>query len=313
MDGAAGAEPVAGWGAALGLTLAVLFLSVFSALPLVVLPLAVLLLALPGENRAKQAALGALLAVAVLALPAGELGDVSRGWGLVIGGGFLLASTSRTGWGVFQRALATVVAALGLGLIALALFGGFEQLDTSIREHFAAASALALESFGSQIQNPEAAGQWRSAVERVAHVQWLLFPGVLVMESLAALALASWWAARVRGGDPGLRLRPIREFRFDDQLVWALIVGLFLVVVPLGALLTRVGYNVLFVMVGLYALRGVAVLVFLAGASPSVLTVVFAVVIAIFLYPLALTTTVLVGLGDTWLDVRGRAAAARQG
>lgn len=311
MDGATGEAPAAGWGTAFGLTVAVLFLSVFGALPLVVLPLAILLLALPSEARGKQVALGALLGVAVLALPAGELGDVSRGWGLVIGGGYLLATMFRSAWGVFPRALATVAAALCLGGGALAVFGGFGALDASLREHFTAASTLALESFGSAAEG-EAAGQWRAAMETVADVQWLLFPGVLVLESLAAIALASWWAARIRGGDSLLRLRPLREFRFDDQLVWVLIVGLVLVVAPLGAVITRVGYNALFVMVSLYALRGAAVLIFLAGPSPSILMVLFGVLAAIFLYPLFLTTTVLVGLSDTWLDVRRRAAAARE-
>lgn len=311
MEGTGGSEAEAGWGAALGLTLAVLFLSVFGALPLVVLPLALLLLALPAENRAKQAALGVLLAVAVLALPAGMLGDVSRGWGLVIGGGFLLATIYRSDWGVFPRAFVAVLAALCAGGAALALFGGFAPLDAAVREHFSAASTLALESIGPRDAG-DAGAQWRTAMERVARAQWLLFPGVLVLESLAALALASWWVARIRGGDPLLRLRPLREFRFSDQLVWAMIIGLVLVVVPLGALVARVGYNVLFVMLSLYGLRGAAVLVFMAGGRPSVLTVIFGVLVTVFLYPLVLTATVIVGLSDTWLDIRGRAAAARQ-
>ena len=56
-----------------------------------------------------------------------------------------------------------------------------------------------------------------------------VFPALLALESLAALALA--WAtyhrlSRARLGAP---LRPLREFRFNDQLVWGLIVGLTIV------------------------------------------------------------------------------------
>ena len=310
MDEAPGPSPGAGWGAALGLTVAVLFLSVFSALALVVLPLAVLLLALPTESRGKQAALGVLLGVAVLALPGGPLGDVSRGWALVIGGGFLLATMLRPGWGIFPRALVSVIAAACLSGVALAAFGGFESLDAAVREHFASASSMALESFGSRVQDAETGTQWRGAMEQVARVQWLLFPGVLALESVAALALAAWWAGRIRGGDALLSLRPLREFRFDDQLVWALIAGLVLVVAPLGSGLARVGYNVLFVMLALYAVRGAGVLLFLAGGAMSFLAIVFAVLVTIFLYPLVLTAAVLVGLCDTWLDVRSRAVGA---
>lgn len=312
MDEAPGQAPGAGWGAALGLTVAVLFLSVFSALALVVLPLAVLLLALPAEARGKQAALGALLAIAVLALPGGPLGQVSRGWALVIGGGFLLATMFRPGWGIFPRALASVAAAVCLAGMALAAFGGFESLDAAVRDHFASASSMALESFGSRVQDAETGTQWRGAMEQVARAQWLLFPGILALESLAALALAAWWAGRIRGGDALLAVRPLREFRFDDQLVWALIVGLVLVVAPLGAVLSRLGYNVLFVMLALYALRGAGVLLFLAAGAMSFVTIALAVLVTIFLYPLVLTATVLVGLCDTWLDVRGRAVAARR-
>ena len=60
-------------------------------------------------------------------------------------------------------------------------------------------------------------------------------------------------------------------------------------------------------------LDGLGVFVFLAGGAPSFLTVMFGALMAIFLYPLVLTAAVLVGLGDTWLDVRGRAAAAPPG
>lgn len=310
MEEAPGQAPGAGWGAALGLTAAVLFLSVFSALALVVLPLAVLLLALPAEARGKQAALGALLAIAVLALPGGPLGEVSRGWALVIGGGFLLATMLRPGWGVFPRALASVAAAASLAGMALAAFGGFESLDATVREHFASASSMALESFGSRVQDAETGTQWRGAMEQVARAQWLLFPGILALESLAALALAAWWAGRIRGGDALLAVRSLREFRFDDQLVWALIVGLVLVVAPLGAVLSRLGYNVLFVMLALYAVRGAGVLLFLAAGAMSLVTIALVVLVTIFLYPLVLTAAVLVGLCDTWLDVRGRAVAA---
>ena len=75
----------------------------------------------------------------------------------------------------------------------------------------------------------------------------------------------------------------------------------------------RAGWNALFFMGSLYALRGVAVFLFLVSGAPTILSVIFGVLAALFLYPLVLTAALLVGLGDTWLDVRSRVAAAARG
>jgi uncharacterized protein YybS (DUF2232 family) len=153
--------------------------------------------------------------------------------------------------------------------------------------------------------------QIAETAKSLAFARWQVFPALLALQSLAALALGSWVIARLRRSDAGVfALRPLREFRFNDQLVWVLILGLVLLVLPLDAVATRMGYNTLLFMGGLYALRGVGVIVFLAGGAPSFLTVILGAIMAIFLYPLVLTAAVLVGLGDTWLDVRGRAAPA---
>ena len=130
-----------------------------------------------------------------------------------------------------------------------------------------------------------------------------LFPALLALESLAALALA--WAVyhrlgRVRLGPP---LAPLKEFRFSDQLVWGLVAGMLLVVTgvaPLGAL----GGNLLLFFGVLYALRGLGVVLwFLApGRLVMALLIGFAVLFWLVLGVLALG----VGVGDTWLDWRRR-------
>jgi hypothetical protein len=306
---AAGAKPEAGWGGALGLTLAVLSLSGFIAFPLVVLPLAILLLGLWAEARPKQVALGALLAVIVLALPSGPLVDLSRGWALGVGGGFLLMTLVRPHSGVFARALGTAAGAVLVGMAALGVSGGLGDFDASMRQHFTAASAVIAEAFGPRVDDANAATAVRAAITQVGELQWLLFPGLLAIQTVAALALAAWFAGRI-GGDGRMRLRPLREFRFDDHLVWGLIVGLALAVAPLGESAARVGYNLLFVMAALYAVRGLGVFLFLVKSRPPAVVLVFAGIAAFFLYFILVPATVLVGLADTWLDVRGRAAPA---
>ena len=53
------------------------------------------------------------------------------------------------------------------------------------------------------------------------------------------------------------------------------------------------------------ALRGFAVMLSLYG-TPGLFGVVFSLIIFVFLYPIVMATTLMVGLTDTWLDLRAR-------
>jgi hypothetical protein len=143
-----------------------------------------------------------------------------------------------------------------------------------------------------------------------------VFPALLALESLLALALA--WAlyhrlSRARIGAP---LRPLREFRFNDQLVWGLIVGLTISFLPTLQGLRGVGRNLLVFFYALYAIRGLGVLVWLLapGALIATITVGFAMLwlpvikfAAAFGLMLLLVAAFVLGLGDTWADWRRRA------
>jgi hypothetical protein len=88
-------------------------------------------------------------------------------------------------------------------------------------------------------------------------------------------------------------------------LVWIVVVGALLVVFPFNAPVTRTGANLLTFMAALYALRGLAVMLALWG-TPGFLGVVFGLIIFLLLYPVVMATTLMVGLTDTWLDLRAR-------
>ena len=60
-------------------------------------------------------------------------------------------------------------------------------------------------------------------------------------------------------------------------------------------------------MAALYAVRGLAVILSLFG-SPSVLGTLFGILVFLMLYPIVMATTLMVGLTDTWLDLRARRA-----
>lgn len=299
------------WGTAFALTMAVIFLSAADSIPLVAIPMAVVLAAVPFQHRWKWLGLGLLLWAVGVGFPAGPLGDLSRGWALLLGGAFLVATLARPAWGVLPRSLAAVLLALVMGGAAVLVAGGWAEMDALIRTHLLTVSDTAFRGLRPAKADSSVIAQFGETARQVANIQWQVFPALLALQSLAALALGSWAIARLRRTEAGVfALRPLREFRFNDQLVWVVILGLALLVLPLDAMATRLGYNALLFMGGLYALRGLGVIVFLTGGAPSFLTVLFGAIMAVFLYPLVLTATVLVGLGDTWLDVRGRAATA---
>ena len=299
------------WGAAAALTAAVLLLSALDAVPLVAFPLALLLLALPYAPRWRWITLGVLVWLLGASFPAGPLGDLSRGWALLLGGSFLGATLARPAWGVLHRGLLAVAVSLVAATAWLALGGGWSETDAAIREHLLTVSTMVFDGLGGDAAEGGVSEGLGTMAREVALLQWRLFPALLGLQSLAALALVSWTMARLRRAESGpFVLGPLRDFRFHDQLVWLLIAGLVAVVLPVGEVAARVAQNVLLFMGGLYALRGAAVLVYLVGGAPSILAVVFAALAAVFLYPLVLTVAVLVGLGDTWLDVRGRVALA---
>jgi hypothetical protein len=141
-------------------------------------------------------------------------------------------------------------------------------------------------------------------VYAAAELQAKLYPAMLALASLAALGV-SWWAfGRLARGER-TPLGPLREFRFGDGMVWLLIAGLVLLGLPLNALATRIGENLLTFTAVLYALRGAAVLVMIGGV-PGPLGMLLAALLIVFLYPFVMATTFLVGLSDTWLDIRAR-------
>lgn len=306
---AAGGSP-ARWGTAAVLALATLVLSVASALPLVLAPLAALLLAVP-PRRWQFLLAGAVLWVATVFATGGPLGEVNRGWAVMVAGAFLLATLLRPQWSLTARALATVLGSVVGAAAWLAASARWPALDGALREHFRAVAQATLAQL--QAGAPESAWttQFAAAAETVARAQWTLFPAMLALQTLAALGLAWWLFCRFRRPEERWsELRPLRDFRFHDQLVWLVIGGVVLVLLPLGAVALRVGWNLLFFMGGLYVLRGLAVFAFLTAGTPPLLLLLLALFAGLFLYPLVLTAALLVGLGDTWLDVRGRVALA---
>jgi hypothetical protein len=274
----------------------------------------------------------AVLLAAQPATTPGVFYNLQRGWSLLLAGAFGLVCLFGVRRPFFVRALVALTIALLLALVMCAL-GPVTAADV----HTAVGAELAqrnrdtmtlLNSFIGQH-----ADQWNQLVAKLPQLGTLpaetekqlgvlagagrtLYPSLLALESLVALAIA--WATyhrlgRARLGPP---LAPLRDFRFNDQLVWGLIAGLTIVFLPTLSGFLPVGRNLLVFFGALYAIRGLGVLSFFLapGALAIAATVGFVMLWAPVLNAVAVLAFMLLalaafglGLGDTWADWRNRA------
>ncbi len=257
----------------------------------------------------------------------------SIGWVLLVAATFGWLSVASGNRAFLGRALAAVLIAGTLTLLVLAFRsdGGssgvaqmsqvFDQeLDrrrgvalAQWDERRAAPSWTAMDvRFPSVVRSADAVARWMETVPTPT----VLVPALLLIESLAALAMA--WAlwhrlARFRLGPP---LSPLSEFRFNDQLVWGLVAGATLVLLPTLSAWRGVGVNLLLLFGALYALRGVGVLLWWLPDRWAWLPLLLLLVCIPLLGPVQVLATVAVlafgvGLGDTWRDFRRTARPLR--
>lgn len=291
----------------LGVTLA---LSVGQPLLLVLIPFAFLALALPGTGL-RPVFLG-LLAVMVVFMTQGTTGmwHVERGWAILVGGWFAAVTLAWPARSFFPRALVALGgAAAWTAALLLALDGwaGVDWLVTQRVEAGAAATAEVLRLLTDGDGSP-----MREAVQRTAELQVGVFPALLGLASLAGLGVAWWFYLRLaERSSEGLG--PLRNFRFPDALIWLLIVGVGLVLMAgWTSGWGRVGANLTVFMGALYVLRGAAVLLFLSGGIgiPGAILLAIGFVLAA---PVLLAGAMVVGVGDSWVDLRARALRAGGG
>jgi Predicted membrane protein (DUF2232) len=299
-----------GWLAVLALAVVTTASAVRPAL-LIFVPLALLLLALP-PRRPLMLGIGLLIvAMAAVGPPADSWWYAGRGWALLLGGWFLAAIALLPNARFLVRGLLAVAGSFASAtLLFAASAASFASIDASVAQRLRAEAAESLAVWGRMRFGPGVTEQLEASVYQVADWRALLFPGLLALASLAALAIA-WWGYRRLSGGVERPFAPLREFRFPDPLVWLLIVAVALMVLPVSELAERAGSNLLTFMAALYALRGAAVLLVLGGATGP-LGMVVAAALVLLLYPIVVITTVLVGVSDTWLDIRTRRAAPQE-
>ena len=296
------------------LVMATVLLSPMSPVWLVFVPFALLLLAFRTEDWLSVAVAAVILGLGFAgSRPSGLEWYVPRAWSLIAGGAFVAVSAARGRNGLVDRSLWAIGVALSVVLlIGLARPGVLQGVNwwmaAEIRQAALVAGGILERLQGSA--DPEVRRQLEVAVQRWVGFQQDVYPAMLSLATVAALGLAWFGFERLSGcfRSPG----PIREFRFSDHLIWLLIGGLCLLVLPMGGLAFRVGENAALFMGGLYLLRGAAILLWIgAAAATSVWSGVLLALAALFLYPVVLGTALVLGLSDTWIDLRARLSRAR--
>lgn len=244
-------------------------------------------------------------------LPGSEgFASLARGWGVLLAAVFGMLLVLRPRRALLDQALVAVALTFVVAVVVLLTLPG--AIGTDLGRLLETEYASRVGEWRTWITALDAQPAWMAELREPVLAEYarlpdrsvVVLPAALALQSLAVLAVA--WAlyqrlGRARIGPPIGRLR---DFRFGDQLVWGLIVGITLVLVEAFGELRGAGINLLVFFGALYVVRGAGVLAWLLGPKrwARVLLVAVGVVAWQLLAPFALV----LGVGDTWLDWRGR-------
>jgi hypothetical protein len=274
------------------------------------LPFAALVLA-SGPRRSREwwaagIAAGSSVAV-ILAAPPGLLGAAVGAYTILVTAAFVLLALYWPGRFLARALRATALAGVATAGLAWATWGGgfWTGLD---REAARAASRSASRWLGDRADA-------LPLLDPVIGMAGDLLPALLVLQTLAGLALAWQWHQRVSTRPLGEPLGPFRELRFSDHWVWGVVAAIAVWVAPFLAELQTPALNLAVVTGVLYLLRGAAIVAAVAevvGVSTGAL-VAGAAAAVVLTVPLLLLLPGLwtLGLTDTWLEFRRRLAARR--
>ena len=282
--------------------LCILVLLTSTARPSVLVAIPFLLLV--GTNTLRgYAILGASLIAIIIVMvgPYDGMWYLERGWALLLGGCFVGLSIARPKMKISDRALEAVFGALVLAAILMTLMSGaWNIVDWVISDRVRATVAQVIALGGSEGLAPALI----TALYQTADAQILIFPALTALASMSALLL-SWWLFIFFSGRSEEALGSVKNFRFNDHLIWMLVVGLFLLFTRWNEPLQRLGSNAVVFIGALCAVRGAAVIVFITGGF-SVLGYAMTLLGLVIVPPIVLGGAVLIGIADIYLDFRKR-------
>jgi hypothetical protein len=280
-----------------GALVAFLLLSPFPGL-LVALPLAALLLqARPGSLR-EWSWIGATALLISISLAGGRdlARDLLLGYGVTFTAAVILLSRFSPGPAFPRVAVAAVDSATLICVLVWALGLPWTEVRAAVDARWQAQLAEGLAFWRFSAGEAETL---RRAVSGLARV----YPAIVVLGGIAGGMLARSLAWHITGGRIDPEPGRFRDFQFNDHLIWGAIVTLGLVLAPLAQPWSLLALNLLVVWAGVYAARGMAVAMTILARWSLSLRLALCISGALLL-PYAAGALMLVGIADTWLDLR---------
>lgn len=252
--------------------------------------------------------------------PEGAYNGMARGWTLLLAAAFGLVSVVAAAEAFFPRALSALAVSMALAFgIVLVSQGGTGRVSAAMTGELNRRIDESNKSLRDAARQPE----WKAMLARSPGLQrltddseaqlaaipkWsgMLLPALLALESLAALALGWSFYHRMSDVAIGPPLGRLKDFRFNDQLVWGVAVGASVYLLKAFVEGKTAGFNLLVFFGFLYVLRGMGILAWLSRGTAMKFMLIVA---AIFAWPIMTALAFVIGLGDTWLDWRARAQA----
>jgi hypothetical protein len=271
---------------------------------LIAVPFALLVALRPPRSLLAVLLAGLGAAFVVVGAPDSGLWYVERGWALLLGTFFVAVSIRWPECRFLGRGVGSVLGAfVGMGLLFGVRPGEWAIVDWAVKSRTEVLVSGLLQSIRTSV-GPDAVPEgFEAQVLQAITFQSFLFPALLGLTSLSALGCA-WFLFRKLSHGPGEALGPLKDFRFNDQLVWILIAG-FVALLASSGVVARVGVNAVVFMGALYVLRGAGVVLAITGGF-SLFGWILLAVGFVFLAPFVIMGAAFIGLGDTWFDLRRR-------
>ena len=230
----------------------------------------------------------------------GLSGQFVRAAAVLVSGSYLALTVWRPSNQLSRCLAATAGAGIALGGWMIGLGVRWTELRQSIQLDLAEIDRLARAQWSGMSGATEALADLAGMADTLS----MLYPGLLALAAIAGLRLAWSWYHRIAERPIGPAPAPFAAFSFNDQMVWGLVIGVALLLLPLPGVRV-IGDNLVLVWAALYAVRGMAVFAAVAGRVPAPVLVALAAV-TLLLLPFVLGGLTLLGLADTWLDFRRR-------
>jgi len=264
--------------------------------------------------------LGWYAAMAPMGAGSGSYRLLVHGWAILLAASFGLTSLLTPGQRFLLRGLSAVAIAAVVGFtVSISTPDGISSVRSVMSTEFSRRTQETVAVVNDMAASPV----WQRAAARNPSLDSMVtsneadlrsigdwsartVPALVALESLLALALGWVIYHRIAPVDLGPRLGAVKEFRFNDQLIWGLAVGATIFFLPVFADGKDAGLNLLVFFGALYLLRGVGVLSFVTRSRWAATLLI---VMTIFAPPLLGALALGVGVGDTWMDWRTRAKA----